>query len=59
MVGAGHRFFSCGLPLFLTFFHDFATPEPHFSRKGGRIKTGGSQKGGPHFFMRGPHFEQI
>ena len=52
----GIGIFLAASPIFLTFFHDFATPVPHFLRRGVRIKTGGSHKGGPHFFLRGAAF---
>ena len=49
-------FFLATPPLFLRFFRDFATPGAAFFKRGVALEEGGSQKGGPHFFLRGAAF---
>ena len=53
---AGIGFFLATPPLFLRFFRDFATPGAAFFKRGVALEEGGSQKGGPHFFLRGAAF---
>ena len=52
----GIGFFLAAPPLFLRFFRDFATPGAAFFKRGVALEEGGSQKGGPHFFLRGAAF---